>query len=421
MRALLVGVLLAAAPGCGGGASHAADGGDTDTGPPATLTITTFGLAGPENTDLVAVQDGDGPWTALTGTAGVYTGTIHGDRYGVMMACSSPTFGAGPEIYYGTVADGTAFDLQDCADLSGSAAVANLAGTITGAGSGDTTRLVDSYSDIIDVDPGSASYAFQTLPGPVTLFAEDLVGDRPVKVVRRDVVAVDGGSADFDFGSGFEPVTHALSAAGGLGAVELSYRDARGIAQLDFADAPVSDFRALPADQLGSGLNRLIVSNTDPTNPISIIRYFTEPADQTFTFPAALQLPAQPTATASPYPNVAFAMPIASSTALYDMQFSTTDPTSNAVASWYVEMTSAYVAATFPGATKLAYTFPDFHALPGWQAAFQAEAGAPLDWFVEAQQVTNIDWFPTVPPNTLFDHDGSELSFEDQSGELAAP
>jgi len=417
---------IAALLGCGGGSHHHDVDAALDTpidtpDPTTTLTINTYRAAGPVNTQLVAVQDGDGAWSAVMGINGVYTAKLHSDRYGVMVACATAMAGGGPSIYYGTISDGTNLYFSDCQDPT-STATANISGTITGAAAANPTRVNDAYFVFVDLPAGTTTYTLSTTPGPERLIAEELVGNRPVKLAVADITAVDGGTQNFDLAAGFVPVTKSLSSNGGtIGNASLSYRDVHGIERLDRVTAPFNNYRAIPADKLGSGLNRLLVGNADGTGS-SVIRYFKAPTDQTITFPPAITLSQQPTATKVPYPNVQFTVPVRSELSHYDLSFSTTNQTTMIGHYWFAEMTGAYVAKAFPGVTSFAYTMPDFRALAGWQAGFQAEAGLPLDWSLSFDKSTNIDWYPTVPPGTMFDHDGGELSLPaSPSGQLPAP
>lgn len=83
-----VGISCASVPGCGGHGAH--------VDPDASLgevTIKTFPDGVPsvtgqtDNAMLVAFQDGDGPWIALTGTGGVYHASPVSLRYGVAVGC----------------------------------------------------------------------------------------------------------------------------------------------------------------------------------------------------------------------------------------------------------------------------------------------------------------------------------------------
>lgn len=420
----LTSILSVALLGCGGGSGHnpdaSPDSTPIDSAPPSTtLTITTYRTAGPINTQLVAVQDGDGAWTALTGTSGVYTATLHTDRYGVLVACTSTMFGGGPAVFYAAVSDGTKLYFSDCDDPG--APAANISGAITGAAPANPTRIIDAFFGQTDVPAGTTTYTLGTLAGPERLIAEELVGMRPIKLATVDTNVTDGATVNFDLAAGFAPVTKAVSANAPIGAVSVTYRDAKNFSRIDRVTAPFNNYRAMPADKLGSGLNRLSVSTADGTGT-NVIRYFKNPTDQTITFPAAIALTQQPTATKVPYPNVSFTVPIRADQSQYDLSATTTNMTTMLNHGWSAEMTSAWVAKAFPGASTFTYTLPDLRSLAGWQTVFQPEAGIPLDWSVSWEKTTNIDWFPTVPPNTMFDHDGGELSIPPTvSGQLPAP
>src|SRR5262249_19389327 len=227
----------------------------------------------------------------------------------------------------------------------------------------------------------------------------------------------DGAKVSFDFAMGFAPVTRAVTASGTLASATLSYRDVHGITRIDRATTPFNSFRAMPADKLGDGLNRLSIADGSGTN---VIRYFKDPVDQQVTVPAPIQLAQQPTATKLPYPNVHFVVPVQAGT-IYDLSFGTTNMTTMSSRSWSVEMTSAWLAKAFPGAMSFDYTAPDLSGVAGWKTEFQPEAGLPLDWSVGTSKNVNVDWFPSLPPGTMCDHDGSELTISSVNGQGAAP
>ena len=376
-----------------------------------TLTITTYQASGPINTQLVAVQDGDGPWTALTGTAGVYTATVH-DRYGVLTSCVTTGLKE-PSLWYATVSDSTTLYFDNCDDPG--PAAAGISGAVTGAATADSASVLDAYFDQADVAAGTTAYTLSTFVGAERLIAEDLVNMRPVKLATVDGTVADGATVNFDLATGFAPVTHALTGAG-ITSADLGYRDAHGIAIIDRATSPFDTFRAIPADKLGNGLNRLVVGDA---NGSSVIRYFKDPVDQQITLPAPIQLAQQPTATKAPYPNVHFTVPVQAGT-IYDLSFTTTNNSTMITRGFSIEMTPAWIASTYSGG-PIDYTAPDLHALAGWTSDFKPEAGIALDWSVSPTKNTNVDWFPSVAPGTMFDHDGSELVYTGVSGQLAAP
>ena len=415
MRLAISALLSVGLLACGGSSNHPSPDGSVDSPPQGatTLTINTYRASGPVNIQLVAVQDGDGPWTVLTGNAGVYTTTLHGDRYGVLTSCVTAT-SPGVSLWYAATSDATTLYFEDCADPGPPAA--SIHGAVTGAPAADPTSVLDAYFDEADVPAGMTAYTLATEAGAQRLIAEDLVNMRPVKLATVDGNVTDGATINFDLAAGFAPATQMMTGTGIAGA-SLSYRDAHGISILDRTVAPDATFRAIPADKLGTGLNRLSVAGTNQTN---VIRYFKTPADQQITLPTPPVLAQQPTASATPYPNVHFVVPVQADT-IYDLYFSTTNMTSNITRGFSIEMTPAWVAKKYPGGAPIDYTAPDLHALAGWNTDYQPEHGIALDWTVLPSKDTNVDWFPSVPPGTMFDHDGSELSFSNLNGQLAAP
>jgi hypothetical protein len=218
-----------------------------------------------------------------------------------------------------------------------STASATISGTITGAAATHPVRVLDGFVGSADVPARTTTYTLPTLVGPQRLFAEELVDMRPVKLATVDATVTDGEQVNFDLGAGFAPVTRALTASAATAAVSLYYRDAHGISRIDHATAPFNAFRAIPRDQLGSGLNRLLI---DDTTGDLVIRCFKEPIDQQVTLPTPFGLAQQPTATAAPYPNVKFTVPVQAG-ATYDLFFSNTNSTTNIYCDWSVELTSA--------------------------------------------------------------------------------
>ncbi|MEO7730688.1 MAG: hypothetical protein ABIY55_06930, partial [Kofleriaceae bacterium] len=138
----------------------------------SSLTLTTYRTTGPVNTQLVAFQDGDGPWTVLSGVAGVYTATLTSGRYGVMTSCVSTAFGGGSSILYGTVSDGTKLYSSDCEEPS--AAAANISGNVTGAAPANPIRVF-APSDTVNLAAGVTTYSSATVAGPAKLVAAELV------------------------------------------------------------------------------------------------------------------------------------------------------------------------------------------------------------------------------------------------------
>jgi hypothetical protein len=418
MRSPILAMLLV---GCGGSSHHSPDSQvDTMVDAPAvtgTLKLTTYTINGPVNTQLVAVQDGDGPWAAVSGNAGVYTVMLHSDHFGLTVACSGPMFSSVYTLYE-TISDGLSWYVDDCSDPLGGAAT--VTGTVTGAAAANAVRVMNGF-DIIDVAAGTTTYSLPTSAGPTRMFAEELVNSRPIKIVGVDTTVTNGGTVNFNLASGFAPQTHALTANATLAGASLAYRDIHGIAILDRSTSPVTDYRGIPAAQLGNGLNRLSVTGpASNTTFSSAIRYFTAPVDQSMTLLPTLTLSQAPTATKTPYPTGTAHVAVQSGLTSYDIDFSTTNQTTMNSHDFFAEMSAAYVAKVFPGGT-ISYTMPDFHALSGWDTGFQLESGLPIDFNVQDNSSVNVDNFNAVPPTQFTFHDGSDEKFTSVNGQIAAP
>ncbi len=422
MRSTISTLLSFVLASCGGSSNHNdhtidAPADTADAPVTTTLTVTNYRFTGPVNTQLVAVQDGDGPWTEISGNAGVYTTSLHGDRFGIVLGCVTTAYSTVFAIY-GAVSDGTSWFVDDCGDTG--AAAATISGTISGAAAANPVRIVNGF-DALDLPAGTTTYSFPTSAGPTRLFAEELVGDRPVKLAMVDTTVVDGATINFDLGSGFAPVTHAVTANRTIAAASLTYRDVQTFARLDSGAAPFADYRAVPANQLGNGLDRLEVAAVGTNSAAQyVIRYFKTPADETVTLPPVLQLAQPPTATAGTAPTVAATFPVQAGVTYYDVDVSTTNQTTMMTHDWYAEWTAGYVAKKYPGGT-ISYAMPDLHGLPDFQAVLQLEAGQTIDWTVEDNTNTNVDLFNAVPPDQFAFHDGGEEAFTSAYGQLAAP
>jgi hypothetical protein len=106
-----------ASPGSGGDSGSGGGGVDAAAGS-TPITIRVFADGVPtftgvtENVPLLAFQDGDGAWTALTGAGGVYHATATGARYGVAVGCAPPD--GGLTVYYQAVGDATDLPVEGC-------------------------------------------------------------------------------------------------------------------------------------------------------------------------------------------------------------------------------------------------------------------------------------------------------------------
>ncbi len=100
---------------------------------PSAVPVSTDATA---NADLLAFQDGDGPWTSVTGTGGVYRFTVRDERYGVAVGCKG-SYG-GVALYYQLVSETSDLTVTGCERFDGAA---NLTIDVQGVSPYDATEI----------------------------------------------------------------------------------------------------------------------------------------------------------------------------------------------------------------------------------------------------------------------------------------
>ena len=192
---MVLGLSISVASGCAGsaGAGASPDAAALDAGL-AQITITTVVpfTAAAANADLVALQDGDGAWHALTGTDGVYHATITGPRYGVAVGCGTGTRAL--RLYYQAFSDTTELVATGCdATPAFATAAIDLRGTGTNPDR-QTEVSIGAYS--LDVVADGA-YSLPVPKQRADVFAFSATRTENPDVVR-DVVAYRGPTLDVD-------------------------------------------------------------------------------------------------------------------------------------------------------------------------------------------------------------------------------
>ncbi|HVV87964.1 MAG TPA: hypothetical protein VHE35_33215 [Kofleriaceae bacterium] len=176
-------ILLALVPACGDDAAS-----PPDAAPGTTVTLTLQDGAGTtSNADLVAFQDGDGPWTVLTGDQGHYQASVITGRYGFVVACSSGLGDGDTRLYLSTTDESTAVTDFACTSTP-------LPLTISGTVTHSDSVFVD-VSSLHDVDflADESTYSLGTRPGPDQLLVVDHDQNLdPGRIVRRDLGPIAG-------------------------------------------------------------------------------------------------------------------------------------------------------------------------------------------------------------------------------------
>ena len=367
MRCVLIGLVVVSA--CGEVTSRPSDASiDVSTGP-ATVTFTNqLGDGRAANIDLVAFQDGDGPWQVATGAAGAYTTTVTSGRFGVLWACKRASDGAAfVNLGYYAVSDGkTRYAVSFCTIASPPRV--KVSGTVAGAMMGDQIFISDGVSSS---QGPPANWSLDAAAGAGTLIGMRLSNSRPVGMLLQHVQYAAGATFGLDFNQQFFPAESDLTEdpTAGTPVMTTYYRDeVGGIHRIDVSLTAVNKYRVVPADRVGNGVSLLYASGSAANASRSIQRAFKNPVAQTMTLPATYLLSAAPRVTAMmPYPIVEVALPKRQGASYYEVNYSAF-PTTGKFQIWDVVYSAAWADAA--GGNEIASKLPDLSALPGWLADF---------------------------------------------------
>lgn len=358
-------------------ADRAPDGGadgavDAAPSGPVTVTVTNQLVSGrPSNAALVAVQDGDGPWQAVTGTAGAYKASVSSARYGMFVACERERDGAVfVSLGFYAVSEGTERFTIDYCMLENPAGVM-ISGTVSGTQTGDSLWVSDGFHETAGA---FTSWNMDAFAGPGTLIGMKMTANRPTAMLFQRVTYAAGATFNLDFANQFFPTESELTLdPTGTSTIMSTYYfdESGGQHRIDFADTAVTTYRVVPADRVGGGM--LLLSQNTGSNGATreVQRAFKNPTRQVLTLPPAYLLPTPPRiATKTPYPIAEATLPRRDGASYYAVNYFTSE--NNVYRSWNTTYSAAWAAAV-PGA-DLVTRLPDFSALPGWKASFALSA-----------------------------------------------
>jgi hypothetical protein len=330
------------------------------------------------STDLVAYQDGDGPWTEVTGDHGVYALSVSQGRYGLVFGCARPDGPSLVELSYYAVSDGAQrFGIDACA--TGSALLVPISGTVS--------HVTDQDQDEVRVDDQpladlTAGWTGAAAPGIGELIGLRLTGGRPDGIVLDRVTYARDMAYEVDFAGEVAPAERALQIDAGAGStapirMTTSYLDVTGAPHaIDAADDPTT-YRVVPVDALDSGLSVLSLDAAQDQQRRQAVRRFRSAIDQIVELPAAYE-PASPPQfdEAAAYPTVVATLPKRAAALDYQLMYRTPVPnTSNAIVRWTVTYSAAWADAA-PGDAVVS-RLPDLSALPSWQPAMAPVHSVP--------------------------------------------
>jgi hypothetical protein len=350
-----------------------------------------------ENAALVALQDGDGPWVALTGTGGVYGATVTGRRYAVAVGCTGPD--PSVQLYYQSVSDTAEVLADGCASTRDTV---RISVDVLGMPSTESAEVwvgrgvgfaFDGQPAQIDHPKGSADLFVRSAPDqpgppvPVKLYRGptlNLVADLTMEV---DIEKL-----------GLPPERHAVTVVGRHppGSVSETFRLHSSyatrhselqwpLATTEFADGEPVQFMTIDASQRQvSDVSNLTAIATGTTTDGREYMRFTRLAMRT---PVAqtLQLPpiwtaGTPTMDRSAVPRAILTIPMTPPTlghSDYFASFSTFDGVEGRVLLLRIEPGWAL------GASSVTITTPDLSSLPGWHPDMALQSGTPVNWTIE--------------------------------------
>lgn len=269
-----------------------------------------------------AVQDGNGPWTAVSGTGDTYSFQINADRGGVAYVLPQDNDGAGVEVFYGTLADLQARGQEICGSITGepkSATVSvsglgptDMALTTLGRGLLTFNFATPTTQTTSNVTPGTIDYvgARNSLSLQGTSATYTLTG---LLIVRNQNPA-SGSTVSFNFANAVTPAQGSVTIANLLGesaiVTNAYYTPNNTFATLSVSGtgstATVQTYYGFPANVQQDGdlhfLNVTAMPNVlDPTNMRNVSLFFKTIANKQVTLGAPLSTPVVTQTATAPY------------------------------------------------------------------------------------------------------------------------
>ena len=400
--AVMFAAALAAAPCCGGSTDRpdAPPIVDGDGPPvPTAITIRVFPDRVPsfsgrtENAPLVAFQDGDGPWVALTGTGGIYNATATDRRYAVAVGCSglAPRSLPGVTFYYQSVSDTTEVLANGCGS---ELPTVRLTVEVPDLGPAETAEvwLGNQFSPA----PPGISADIDHPRGSADLFVRSFTTGDPAVVVAKlyrgpTIDLQDDRTMQVNINSvGLPPEVHPLTVTGvdpqDTTFVLSSYATPRSELQqfpLDtqtITGAPDSYITIARAMRQPDDISNVTASVTGPFVGFQRIQRILRVAMKT-PGALALQLPPAYTAPAPRLDRVAVAR--ATVTIVFmTPTLAVSDYSASFISSSPTRFLTAFVRPGYGlGSPSVTITTPDLSGLPGWAANMALGIG-PVNWSV---------------------------------------
>ncbi len=346
---------------------------------------------------FVAVQDGTGAWTQVTGSNNVYSFNIT-TRGGITYVIPSNS-GWDTEVFYGSLAELQAMGASLCAGSAG--AGKTVTGSVAGAAIADLTNVTlgRAFTSVVG---NSAFTLSNVLAGSLDLvLASSSAGSPPSKLlIQRTLNVAAGGSVGtINIANGVTPAQSTLTATGlggdSWGAMVQYFTTNNTLATLynDYVSASASATRpwyGFPSGSQAAGEVHVIDAVAaatflaTPTQTRHVIVATTSVSPKTVNFGPALAAPTVSVVATTPYVRLNLAHTLQSEYNK-DMVVSFTQGTGASVRTATVRTTGAYLN----GATSLAAQVPNLSSLAGYLATYGLQTGAATTWTLTATGWTN--------------------------------
>jgi hypothetical protein len=399
---LALGASVTIACGGGGGAARLPDAGIPDAAmadapDPIDITIKVYPDGFPyrgrtANAELVAFQDGDGSWTALTGSGGVYHARVTGQRYAVATGCvASPARNL--TLYYQALSDTKEVHADGCSDATG---LVHVKVDLQGAPAGDVIEV--RFARRKAVGSAGSVLEFDVPKGMVEPFARsyppgDVETDRAYIAPTVDLQADQ--TLTYDFGGLGKPIeSHPLTVTG-LEAdetviVNSTYATSNSQGQYPlltqlFTGAPDTYVTLDATLRKPADISNVLVLAIRTDAGLDHGRYvrsaFQSVEARTVALPASFAAPPPAVvdaATSRTTLTIPAAAPVLGNVE-YTASFSTTRSSDSALRGLGLRVRPGWVGA----ASSVTVATPDLSGLPGWSADMGLFSGEGVSWLLE--------------------------------------
>jgi hypothetical protein len=388
------------------------DAAQVDAAPvPTQITIRTFapgvGHIGPTaNATLVAFQDGDGPWAALTGAGGIYLAISKMGRYAVAIGCGGDL--PSVAIHYASVMDSTELNADGCF----APPTVKVSVTLSGLADGETGEVWFG-ADVAGARQPVDAFDVDVPMGMVDVFVRARQSGVATKVFRGPRLDVRADQAlSLDLGTmGVAPQARALSLSNRdpLETVSVHTSHATPLSQVQwpvvtntFGAGDSGTYFTLPdsvlkPDDVSNVTVTAARTTSDERDIERIVRAaMKSPGALTLALPDIAYEPTAPTVDKAAVPRATVTIPIvadAQNTVSYTVSLMTNEPQPPGGTGLPHTLTLQVRSGWAGTQSSVMIVTPDLSSLPGWAAGMALVSGAAMRWVI-MRNSSNLGYEP---------------------------